>query len=371
MENDTGGGLDCKAAVDEGVAVPMSPADPASLTNILAYPASTCFPAGGCCYYHYDKTTRILKTWADTVAAGAASFDKKKVGIKFTVASSGAAAGLTRTKPGSTAYYLKRLGHLELSGVPQITYEALTCNDNANRLVPGLYNPTIKYLVDDASAASTATNTFEQVNFSFVHQYAAQLENGTPIGSGNKLSTNMYGLAQEPIFSSNDYKCCSPLGKTTKDATKCCSGYGVPYGTNGTTFTCALPEGTDLMVYFNRFISNEGRGTEQPGGGLVDADFDSLTGEPVLKQAVNDKIRALGEAYCGSGVVRQGGAFGSYEPEPQGSETDLSKKIYNIVDSSRDIGQVSNAGNTVQSGYAAFMDGFRWNHHLYCDYGSN
>lgn len=120
------------------------------------------------------------------------------------------------------------------------------------------------------------------------------------------------------------------------------------------------------MVYFNRFVSNEGRGSDQPGGGLVDTDFNATTGEPLLTGAVNDKIRELGTTYCASKEVRQGGAFGLFEPEPQGPETNLTSRIYGIVDSSRDIGQNSNAGKTYTTGYAAFMDGFRWNHHLYC-----
>lgn len=121
------------------------------------------------------------------------------------------------------------------------------------------------------------------------------------------------------------------------------------------------------MVYFNSFVSNEGRSPDAPGGGLVETDFSDLTGEPLISIAVNDKIRALGGAYCASGKVRQGGAFGNFEPEPQGSETNLSGRIYNLVDSSRDNGQNSNAGQTVNTGYTAFMDGFKWNHHLYCD----
>ena len=120
------------------------------------------------------------------------------------------------------------------------------------------------------------------------------------------------------------------------------------------------------MVYFNKFVSNEGVGADKPGGGLVDADFDASTGEPLFSSSVNGKLNDLGVAFCKNKKVRQGGAFGLYEPEPQGSDTNLSSRIYNIVDSSRDNGQNSNAGTTVTTGYAAFQDGFRWNHHLYC-----
>lgn len=120
------------------------------------------------------------------------------------------------------------------------------------------------------------------------------------------------------------------------------------------------------MVYFNSFVSNEGRGSEQPGGGLVENDFNPLTGEPKLETAVNSKIMALGREYCEKGAYRQGGAFGLFEPEPQTAGSNLSNRIYGIVDSSRDNGQISNAGATYNTGYTAFINGFRWNHHIYC-----
>jgi hypothetical protein len=348
LEDSDGNGLDC--SYDAAEPEPTLPTTPLS--------SSICGPLGvGCCYYKYFTTTRILKVWLNTAAAGSASFDKKKIGVVFTTKSAGNVLGLTRSKPGSTAYYLRRLGLLELSGVPQITFEALTCNDNTSRILPGIFKPTIKTVSD-----------FSNSSFSFLHSYPAQDKDGNTITASGRMFTNMLGLNHEPVFSSNDFKCCTPLGKTVSDTTKCCSGFGIPLGNNGTQFTCGLPSGTNLMVYFNRFVSNEGRGTDQPGGGLLDGDFHDSTGEPFITSTVNDKIRALGEAYCETGKVRQGGAFGAFEPEPQGSETDLTSKIYNMVDSPRDIGQNSNAGATAVTGYPAFIEGFRWNHHLYCDY---
>jgi hypothetical protein len=271
---------------------------------------------------------------------------------------------LTRTSPGSIHYYLKRLGRLELSGIPQITYEALTCNDNSNRIVQGIFKPNIKYLTDNPLVDTTPENTFSNSSFSFLHSYTAKSSPTATASTQTKYFTNMHGLQHEPVFSANDFKCCAQLGKTVNDEKKCCSGYGV--GQTPTNVTCALPAGANLMVYFNRFVSNEGRGNEQPGGGLVDTDFDDQTGEPLVKAAVIDKIRALGLSYCASGGVRQGGAFGAFRVEPQGSQTNTSSTIYNIVDSVNDIAMSSNAGATEFSGYRAFADGFRWNHHLYC-----
>jgi hypothetical protein len=298
--------------------------------------AGTC-TSGGCCYW-FNTTTRVLNASVDSAYTGFAS---KRAGVKITVPAAGSGL-IGRTKPGTNSYYLRRFGKFELAGIPQISFEPMMCNDNSSRVIPGLYTNGI------ASATDFASNAF-----SF-------------ISSGTRY-TSTSGLANGAIFSANDFKCCTPLGKTTATPNRCCSGHGTIVTGSTTNYTCDLPVKTDLMVYFNRLVSNEGRGSDQPGGGLLDADFDTVTGEPLLTTTINQKIADLGVAYCSSKKIRQGGAFGSFEPEPQGSDTNLSSRIYNLVDSSRDNGQNSSSGGTINTGYTAFMDGFRWNHHLYCD----
>lgn len=292
--------------------------------------------AGNCCF-NINTTSRVMKVGTNGAPAG---FANQRAGVRFTITPTGNGL-IPRHRPGTNSYYLRRLGRLELSGIPQITHEPLYCSDNNDRLVPGVFNSTL-----------TTRTGFQTPSVSF--------------WNGSVFVANDKALEQQPVFSANDFKCCTPLGKTTNAQNKCCSGFGTAVGNTG-TFTCALPSGTDLMVYFNKFVSNEGVGTEQPGGGLSDADFNEQTGEPLLSTAVNQKISDLGIAYCASGRVRQGGAFGAFEPEPQGSDTNLSSRIYNIVDSTNDAGVVSSAGRTIPVGYASFLDGFRWNHHLYCD----
>lgn len=326
-------------------------------------PASGTFGVAGvngCSYYL--TATRVLKIVPD--ASIATTFAGKKVGVEVVARvarapSTGRYASvgypsINRTKPGTSAYYLSRLGKLELTGIPQIHYEEMYCNDNPLKLVGGIFD-----------AAVRSESDFRTSSFAFSKLYNAKnTSGGTTLE--NQYFTNMYGLQTEPVFSANDYKCCAPLGKTVTDATKCCSGFGVSISENSNQKTCALPAGTDLMVYFNRFVSNEGVGADKPGGGLLETEFDAQSGEPLLNATVNSKIRELGTSYCASGVVRQGGAFGSFEVEPQGSQTNVADRIYNIVDSTRDVGQNSNAGTTDVTGYPAFADGFRWNHHLYC-----
>lgn len=321
--------------------------------------ADTSYGAGAAgCRYNL-VAGRILKVAAtDGAFAAGALFEKKKVGLRIVAAVAGSTAPVvTRTQPGTSGYYLRRLGKLELSGIPQISFERLTCNDNANRLLPGIFE----------AGKVTLSDFNTDNNFSFTASYDSKdpTDGVTPVSTPSRFTTH-HGLQHEPVFSANDFKCCSPLGTTVTDSTKCCSGFGLAVAEGSNTKTCALPAGTDLMVYFNRFVSNEGTGSSQPGGGLTEADFQSQTGEPIITASVNDKIRALGNAYCASGSVRQGGALGSFEIEPQGSDTKTSDRIYNFVDSSRDYAESANAGSTSSQGYQAFMDGFRWNHHLYC-----
>ena len=331
-------------------------------TVTISSPTDSLAGTGTTCVAEFNYTTRVLKVIHQTPPNGDI-FQNKKVGIRFDVPARNGTTPVTRTGPGSMAYYLKRLGRLELSGIPQITFEKLTCNDNRNRIVPGIFDADVKYSVDPVNPAKS----FDNSSFSFPITYTAKSDfNGTNVSVVGRF-TNMHGLQHEPVFSANDFKCCSPLGKTVANSNLCCSGFGIPVAQGSTQKTCALPAGTDLMVYFNSFVSNEGRSPSSPGGGLVETDFDEQTGEPKLEATVNDKLRLLGRTYCASGKVRQGGAFGSFEVEPQGSDTTLSDRIYNIVDSTNDIGQNSNAGTTEYTGHPVFTEGFRWNHHLYCD----
>src|SRR5690606_734743 len=136
------------------------------------------------------------------------------------------------------------------SGIPQVTYKPLYCNDNSTSLVPGLFKNS---LMKTKAEFENATHSFK---------------------IDNQWQTTHHALVQEPVFSEDQFKCCMPLGKTTKNASNCCSGYGT-LDDKTNTFTCALPTGTDLMVYLNPFISNEGINL-----GIQEDQFDPQTGEP-------------------------------------------------------------------------------------------
>lgn len=312
--------------------------DANNVTNPGQIGATYC---GGTCCYSINPTTRIMKV---ALSGTPPAFANARAGVQFRIQTpghNGVTNTVNRQRPGSSLYYLKRLASLELSGIPQITHTPLYCSDNADRLVQGIFNPAL-----------LTRGQFENASVAF--------------RNGSEWSTNHTALVNEPVFSSHEFKCCTPLGKNATSQDKCCSGFGIAQGTTG-KYKCALPSGTDLHVYFNPFVSNEAIGEDKPGGGLREDDFDPRTGEPIFNTTVNQKIADLGINFCVSGRVRQGGAFGEFEPEPQGGETNRSERIYNIIDSSNDNGLLSNAGRTVSVGYTAFTEGFRWNNHFYCD----
>jgi len=132
-----------------------------------------------------------------------------------------------------------------------------------------------------------------------------------------------------------------------------------------------LPPGTDLMVYFNRYVTNDGTDENGPGGGLQEKDFDPYTGYPLFDEEVVAKVSALGYRYCDSGdqlKVRVGGAFGNFYTEPVGSRTVGMPTLMGMVDSYMDYATISAGGGSYDAGFEAFMMyGFRWNNHLYCN----
>jgi hypothetical protein len=304
----------------------------------------------------------------------------------------------------NATYYLSKLGRLELLGIPQIYYEPLYCNSNHNELVHGLFkegtpnanNNLVKPRAIDSSGGDWRNELIDDYNhpgiFKFgkdyadfattrvapslgkiysdsaTGQYAQGSDDSNP--DGYVLLKNLIETSHTQIFSESEFLCCAKLGTLTSDYHNCCSGYGKQESGN-LSYTCLLPVGTDLNVYFNRFVSSEGYADDLPDElkefGLTDNDFVPETGEPKLQGKVYDKLSALGLAYCTSGKVRPGAAFGKYRAEPyvgytrdrNSNETD--KNYFSIIDSSLDYDQEASNGSTY------FNFGFRWNHHLYCD----
>jgi hypothetical protein len=146
---------------------------------------------------------------------------------------------------------------------------------------------------------------------------------------------------------------------TTESAGKCCTEFALP-NSDG-QLICKIPSGSNLHVYFNSYISGDGRGENE----LSDDDFYPWTGEPKYTTKVNNKLIALATTHCEKGTWRSGAAFGRFEGEPYGgiynSEADGDSRLYSIVDSPDD------EESSTKKGHSSFLRGFHWNHHIYCD----
>lgn len=284
-------------------------------------------------------------------------------------------------EPGSDQYYLDRLSRFELLGVPQIGYQPIFCNDSENasdttytgsatddneglELVPGIFSVTTQ------EGFSKRTNLGEASPVTPSDDSVTDAADGT-ISSPRLFYKEDGSTIELPkVFSANDFKCCSKLGSTVNSVGRCCSGHGVSTG-NG-QFTCKLPKGTNLNVYLNKFISSEAdtidetlkiSSTEEDSSGATTYNFDRETGFPVYTTEVQAKVRAIGEAYCESGNVRSGNAFGYFPPAPSDFSYIGSPEVYySIIDSVFDFDQEDNT-----RGYSTFLQGYRWNHHIYCE----
>lgn len=272
-----------------------------------------------------------------------------------------------RLHAGNQNYYLTKLARLELLGIPQITYEPVYCTNSQsgstlNKLVPGIFKTS--------NADPLTTKTHVEAKFpTYPGAYSDTLYDSTSpldsFGNNTKRFTYQNNVDHPQIFSGHEFACCTPLGKTPTSADKCCTGYAKE-DDNG-KLTCMIPKGTDLNVYFNKFVSGEGIGESLPEGGLItegtaeEVDFIPQTGEVKLRATSYNKLIAIGNAFCDGELVK-GGAFGYFPPEPfAGGYAPEEKFPLSIVDSDVDF---ESEDETV--GKSAYDQGFKWNHHIYC-----
>ncbi len=266
--------------------------------------------------------------------------------------------------PGNDFYYVTKLGRLELLGIPQIFYEPLYCNTDRNRLVPGLFKQSTRLGFEANSLVyNPAVNGGRFLEDLYHVGAALGFDPSNTDGSLNSRVVYQDQINLPQIFSGHEFKCCQKLGQKVASQDQCCSGYAPREGDD---MICKLPSGTNLNVYFNRFVSSEGVGEEAPGGGLVDDDFIPETGEPKARTATLEKLSALGFAHCELEEIRRGSSNGNYYGEPfsgfyqQDGDVEQSR-IYSIVDSNLDADPANDTG------HLRFLEGLRWSHHLYCD----
>ncbi len=267
-----------------------------------------------------------------------------------------------RMHAGNQNYYLTKLAALELLGVPQITYEPIYCTNrdpyplaaegaNLNRVIPGIYDSSLTTKNDFAALSGSAP--FDTTDYYGTRKNADTYGNST----GARVYQNKISL--QKVFTGNEFTCCTPLGKTPSSSDRCCSGYAAEV--DGVK-VCKIPKGTDLNVYFNKFISGEGIGESLPLGGFLDEDFVPETGEIKMQETSYNKIAAIGAMFC-DGEITKGGAFGYFPGEPFANAYDQDDPQFplSIVDSDIDFEKGDDS-----VGRSVFDQGFRWNHHLYC-----
>ena len=261
------------------------------------------------------------------------------------------------SNPGEPLYYLEKLAKLELIGIPQMTFEPIYCNNNYQKVVPGIFD-------EDLRTVNDINNDLDFIDAPNKQPWSTAGMSSQEILNNKSVVTTKSKLQHPDIFSSEEMMCCTPLGKETTDATKCCSGFAATNDGDQTLF-CKIPEGVNLNVYFNKFVSNEGTDPDSGSSVLLESDFDPETGAPRNTSTIVGKLTQLGADFCENGTTRRGSAFGNFRPQPvpAGQGTTGQEPIYNIVDSFSDAG-TNNA--TVQSA-SVFGAGYRWNHNVYCN----
>jgi hypothetical protein len=373
-------------------------------TNVSSFGAA-CLATGKDCCYAYDPSSRVLKIayeYNDIVdnedrynkadkdfymlfdSPGTARWEEKVVSSStpssnYTDSPIGGAQGSVldhrrSSTPGNATYYMSRLSKLELIGIPQITYEPLYCNDNYQKLVPGIFKESVdgqsltnvndfnahsKTFKTDPTKSPWQSETDPNINSSHL-DYS---------GINEAYATTSELLDHEPIFSSNEFMCCKPLGTQIdlnyEDGTACCSGFAAAgqNSSSGGLGRCMLAPGTNLNVYLNKFVSGEGM-SEEIDNPLTEYDFDEQTGSPKFEISVINKVQAIAQEYCTSGTYTQGAAYGPFVAQPVSSQGQQSgaSPLFSIVDSISDGG----ANNQDPAGFAPFASGYRWNNNIYC-----
>lgn len=267
---------------------------------------------------------------------------------------------------GNANYYETKLARLELLGIPQIAYEPLYCNSERNTLVGGIFDDAI---IDRATfdAASMNYAEFNPADAGVGSRSLEQLydADGSPADVSQSTAVGRVVFKDKvklpDIFSSTDFTCCRQIGNVTESASRCCSNFAAE--NDDGELVCLIPSGTDLNVFFNKFVSSEGMGASLPGGGLLEKDFIPETGEPKLTGEVQSKIETLGIAFCQNNAIRNGGAFGSFYPQPNSGSflgDPEQGRTFGIIDSPLDYDPDRDTGT------ALFNQGYRWNHHIYC-----
>ncbi|TNF24925.1 MAG: hypothetical protein EP319_17450 [Deltaproteobacteria bacterium] len=274
------------------------------------------------------------------------------------------------TNPGNSLYYTSKLARLELLGIPQIAYEPIYCNSDYTEVIPGIFESGLETRTqwqNDANAfdytGSSTNGLFPDAMYTPNRTLPTCGDTGCPPINQRAVLKDKVKLAD--IWSENEFQCCRETNLETDSAGNCCSGFASDI--NG-VLTCKLPPGTNLNLFFNKFVSGEGMSDYiEENTRLKDTDFVPETGEPKLNDDVEQKLVNLGALFCSSGNVRAGATDGFFYAEPNNEryyhQTQVDEeqtKYRGLIDTNLDF------DGDNDTGAFRFNEGFRWSHHIYC-----
>ncbi|MBT7609346.1 MAG: hypothetical protein HN576_06295, partial [Bacteriovoracaceae bacterium] len=268
--------------------------------------------------------------------------------------------------PGNDNFYMTKLGRLELLGIPQIAYDPIYCSSNRNELIGGIYDGAITNRAEFETAGFVyGPNSGNGVNLESIYTGRNLFSSQGNNPSDTAVLKDKIQMAD--IFSENEFMCCRELGLQTDSGSNCCSGSATQVNN---VLTCTLPQGADLNVYFNKFVSGEGTSDYiNEDLRLNDGDFVPETGEPKFSEAVYTKIQGLGLLFCANNSVRGGATSGNFFAQPNANffaneDTGLDielNRYRSLIDSNSDFDADNDTGSF------RYLEGYRWGHHIYCN----
>ena len=222
---------------------------------------------------------------------------------------------------------------LELTGVPQIAVKSEDFTDIRCKV-----DPDFQDVANQTGAANqpppniiTPGNTAEYVN------------GGTEMYSAGDATNFASGIKK--VFSEDTFSCCLPTGTVMNqgdDPQLCCTGF-----INGNDNQCALPDYTNVTVYFNRYISSAAKD-------IIDSQIDPKTGY-IINPLVVENL-ACQQSVCASGTLARGISLSNIKTPGHESKQKTFKRF---------IDETSQATNG--NGLADLYDaGLRWNDDIYC-----
>ncbi len=223
------------------------------------------------------------------------------------------------------------MNSLELTGIPQVPVKSEQFTD-------------ILCKVDPTNQQNLAPGSIALPNILGTTFANAEYTDGTSnLYSANDAGNFATGIKK--VFSEDTFSCCLPTGTVMNqgdDPSLCCTGV-----INGNNNQCALPDFTNVTVYFNRYVSSAAKD-------INDSQVDAQTGyisNPLIVENL-----ACQQQVCASGTLARGVALSNLKIPGKESSTKTFKRF---------IDETSQATNA--NGLADLYDsGLRWNDDIYC-----